>query len=721
MAKKQTKDKGPKGKKARAKAKLDRQWGEVDLGEQKKRTGKSRLLSQNKTERRNKDRETHIEQDRHEDSVEETIETAIDDRSDDEEQACSRLLRSIRQTKPDDSSDAESESEADELVMEIDDKEIAQNSRSAALLQIDLYSDRFAHDPLAENETERNKQLEDIQLPQTTFSVSKSITLQASNSLASKLELSSDTDFQIQCKGRTKALIQSSVRKVLQDQVKRFTSQENVIFPFAASYSDMLVTTPNQSQDHTVYALHVLNHVLTSRGRIQRHNRRLQTIDVEGPDGADQAAWQLDQGYTRPTVLVLLPTRGCCYSFVKQLQTLLGDAAENERFETEFGPPSTEGIDATDPTEQHRRKAMNKKGKEWLELFGDDVNDDDDFKLGVSLQENKQKKRNDEDNSWNLKVFSDFYKSDIIVASPLGLKMNANNKEDDERGFLFLSSIEICLVLRSDVLLMQNWDHVNDLLPELNQQPQDTTDIDFSRVRKYLLDGQAAHWRQLIVASSFLDPAIASTFKRHAKSIAGITRVRHKVDSDASSIANVILPTQQVFQRVSTSSFVKQSEDRLKYFTDKVLAPILRSQQKHTLVFIPSYFDFVQVRNRLLKDEASFVMVSEYSRHTETSRARARFLQGRKPIMLYTGRAHFFFRHLIKGARHVIFLGLPEYPEFYPQLVNLLNEGLDADNDGSSSALALFTKFDKFALERIVGSENSSNMLHGEKSTFLFS
>jgi U3 small nucleolar RNA-associated protein 25 len=113
--------------------------------------------------------------------------------------------------------------------------------------------------------------------------------------------------------------------------------------------------------------------------------------------------------------------------------------------------------------------------------------------------------------------------------------------------------------------------------------------------------------------------------------------------------------------------------------------------------------------------------VTEYSRHTETSRARARFLQGRKPIMLYTGRAHFFFRHFIKGARHVIFLGLPDVPEFYSQLVNQLNDGLDKDEDTTTSSLALFTKYDAFALERIVGKDNCNSMLSGEKSTFLFS
>ena len=53
-AKKSAKKKGPKGKKARAKAKLDRQWGEVvdekQLEESRVRRGKSRLLREDKAE-----------------------------------------------------------------------------------------------------------------------------------------------------------------------------------------------------------------------------------------------------------------------------------------------------------------------------------------------------------------------------------------------------------------------------------------------------------------------------------------------------------------------------------------------------------------------------------------------------------------------------------------------------------------------------------------------
>ena len=100
--------------------------------------------------------------------------------------------------------------------------------------------------------------------------------------------------------------------------------------------------------------------------------------------------------------------------------------------------------------------------------------------------------------------------------------------------------------------------------------------------------------------------------------------------------------------------------------------------------------------------------------------------------MLYTGRAHFFMRHHIKGAKHLIMFGLPEHAEFYPELLNMLSwrPSLTNSNDDEkvgldiatpASCLNIFTKYDAHSLERIVGTKHSDRMLKGEKSTYLFS
>jgi len=403
---------------------------------------------------------------------------------------------------------------------------------------------------------------------------------------------------------------------------------------------------------------------------------------------------------------------------------LLGDPSRvdnMDRFEQEYGPPEIDDDD-DEKKRQRRKTVMEAKGPEWQELFGEDTNDDDDFKIGISMIPKTASKG---DGGVSVKLYSDFYRSDIIIASPLGLKMALDSEEEESQDVDFLSSIEICLVAHSSVLLMQNWDHVNGVLDCLNQQPKKNNDTDFGRVRNYLLVGQAKHWRQLIVSSSLSDPHVVSTFKRHATSFAGRLKLRRRTPVEDASLGNVLVRVKQVFQRIPCSSFANQGSDRLRFFEQRILPQIRK--QKHTMIFIPSYFDFVSVRNLLLKKEIDFVSVTEYARVSEVTRGRARFLQGIKPLMLYTGRAHFFQRHVIKGVRHLVLYGLPEHAEFYSGLVNDLNAGLkqeehddDLDMAAPLSCLSVFTKYDALALERIVGNEHCSHMIKGEKSTYMF-
>jgi len=561
-------------------------------------------------------------------------------------------------------------------------------------------------------------------------------------------------------------------RKTLVGRQKIFTPYQTTVYTALARYSDVLLTNKNRInriEINNLLSLHVVNHVLTSRTRVQRHNRRIKELSNKSNDnddkdeGEENSDKHRDQGYTRPKVLILLPTKGVCWDFVQCMISLLGDSAsvDNvERFNVEYGPLDSDNNsdEEEDVNKERRRKAVLKqKGHEWNELFGDTINSDDDFKIGMSLtprvvkqngKKKKSKKVNGEATSKegegssssgvNVKLFADFYHCDIILASPIGLKMATTNDEDDgnnddddedQADTDFLSSIDICLVARSDVLLMQNWDHVNTILDStLNNQPKKIDGIDFSRVRNYFLEGQAKYWRQLIVVSSFSDPYILSTFRRHANNVEGSMKIRSKVSNDDASICEVMVRTKQVFQRVTCTSVADSGSNRLRYFSEHVLPKLTRLNQKHTLIYIPSYFDFIAVRNLLLKREVNFVSVTEYARVSEVSRGRARFLQGRKSIMLYTGRAHFFLRHKIKGARHVIFFGLPEYADFYPNVVNMLSNDVadEEDEDGDitrmpMSCLSLFTKFDAHQLQRVVGTSHTENMIKGEKSSYMFS
>jgi U3 small nucleolar RNA-associated protein 25 len=527
---------------------------------------------------------------------------------------------------------------------------------------------------------------------------------------------------------------------------------QSAIYPSLANYQDIFISmysNNNREAVDNLLCLHVVNHILASNQIIQLNNKRIQDQEGENNEDSDdndesREEWR-DQGYTRPKVLVLLPTRGMAASFIEQMIQLLGDDDNNntfyenlERFQEEYGTVkpdpdlnSNQVMESVDEANRRRKAVLNAKGKDWLELFGDESNSDDDFKIGISFSSSKpnnKQQRNGKKNSNSkkkglcVKFFSEFYHCDLILASPLGLKMSQDG-EEEESDFDFLSSVEVVLVHHSDVIYMQNWDHMNFLLDNINQQPKKSSGIDFSRVRKYLLDGEAANRRQLIFVSRFNDPHIQAAFNRKGTSIAGKLKVRKRYPDDQASICNVLTNVRQIFQRVPCDSFLTQGDCRLKYFREHILPQIIRTKQSHTLIFIPSYFEFVSLRNLLLKLEISFVSVTEYARGSEVSRGRARFLQGRKPIMLYTGRAHFFLRHHIKGAKHLIMFGLPEYADFYPGLLNMLADQPNLNDDALDSpmsSLGLFTSYDALSLERIVGSKRCERMLSGEKNMFLF-
>ena len=99
------------------------------------------------------------------------------------------------------------------------------------------------------------------------------------------------------------------------------------------------------------------------------------------------------------------------------------------------------------------------------------------------------------------------------------------------------------------------------------------------------------------------------------------------------------------------------------------------------------------------------------------SRSRSRFFRGQKPILLYTGRAHFFYRYKLRGARHLVFYGLPDHDHFYTEILGFLAEA--TLNGDATSSTSLFTRYDQFALERITGAPLARRMLSGGKGAFL--
>ncbi|RYH26685.1 hypothetical protein EON65_14265 [archaeon] len=367
-------------------------------------------------------------------------------------------------------------------------------------------------------------------------------------------------------------------------------------------------------------------------------------------EGVDAPGNNLDQGFTRPRLLILVPFRHVARKVVQSLLHILGEntsVTNKEKFESEYADPE-ESDEEGEGDGKGDKARKTRKPDDYYKIFAG--NNDDDFKMGIQVNPGHGKGSGATKGAY-VRLFSDFYISDIIIASPLGLKLVIDStmveppKGNGKVNADFLSSIEMCLVHQADVMYMQNWEHVHYILSLCNMLPTSShTETDYSRVRPYFLEKQGGKHKQLICTTLFNHAEIFSTFRMFAQSVAGQVVVKKDWEKTA-VLSRIAVPVKQVYQVLpvpNVPDLIRYEEDKFTYFTQEILLPILRKQEKRILIAIPSYLDYVRVRNFLMQQEARAVYVCEYSRESEISRGRAWFYHGVKDIMVYSGRMHFF-------------------------------------------------------------------------------
>jgi U3 small nucleolar RNA-associated protein 25 len=382
-------------------------------------------------------------------------------------------------------------------------------------------------------------------------------------------------------------------------------------------------------------------------------------------------------------------------------------------------------VSICEPDQQENRKRFEDGYIDKQARFSDDKpddfkdlfsgSDDDMFRLGMKFTRK------------TIKYFSQFYNSDIIFASPLGLRMAIGSEEEKKLDFDFLSSIELVIVDQADALLMQNWEHVEFIFEHLNIQPKDAHGCDFSRVRSWYLDDQAKYFRQTAIFSAFNTPELAELLRAHCHNWAGKARLQQEA---AGTIQYLPVKARQTFSRFEAASIAADPDARFAYFTRAIVPLLTRHKARDaagTLIFIPSYLDFVRVRNYFANNSAvehvSFGTISEYADVPEASRARSHFANGRHKVLLYTERAHHFRRYQIKGVRRVVLYGLPDNPLFYQEIAGgYLQKSEQAllVEHGQGAVRVMFSKYDVMKLERIVGTARVGKMIHDQGDTFDF-
>lgn len=460
-----------------------------------------------------------------------------------------------------------------------------------------------------------------------------------------------------------------------------------------------------------VVLLHALNHIARTADKIKKNN------EVASRSSGDTEKSPRDQGFTRPKVLLLTPFRNMAFQIVSRLlsfalkETRTDSIQRKERFRDEFGDDEDEALVAMS---DRMKNAWAKKPAEHRAIFHGNI--DDHFRLGIKLTRGAAR------------LFSDFYDSDILVCSPLALATKLEEAPADGAphgdNIDYLSSIEIVVVDRADVILMQNWKHLQTVMESLNQIPSDQRNIDIMRLREWYLTGHAQHYRQTIMLSSFISPEMSSIIGRTCSNHAGAVRLSPIYKGVLGSVIHA--GVRLIFERIPLRHNADPStvlDARFEHFKS-VLWPRIRESAKGggQLIYIPSYFDYVRVRNFLRSEQASFVGLCEYTDRKDMSRARTYFADGRRRVLLYTERAQFYNRHRIRGIKDILFYQLPEHPQFYLELANWIEDSGTASNTkgssftlGMATATAAFTKFDVLRLERIVGTERAALMLRKSK------
>ncbi|KAM9842210.1 LOW QUALITY PROTEIN: U3 small nucleolar RNA-associated protein 25 homolog [Aulostomus maculatus] len=449
-------------------------------------------------------------------------------------------------------------------------------------------------------------------------------------------------------------------------------------------------------QVRSAYCLHVLNHVLKANSWVLAHNAQLRERKSQAEADTEPQDEPRDQGLTRPKVLILVPFRGGALHIVQRLISLLETkgkkvgVSNKKRFKDEFG----ENPDDKPPNLQ--------RPEDYHAIFSGNV--DDHFRIGVSIIRS------------SIRLYSPFYSSDIIIASPLGLRTVLGADGEKKRDFDFLSSIEMLVVDQTDVFLMQNWEHVLHVMKHMNLQPLDSHGVDFSRVRMWNLNNWAKHYRQTLLFSSIQDPQINNIFTKHCANYRG--QISTKNIPKTGSICQVLVQLPHVFQMFSSDSFMDH-DARFQFFIDKVLPQYRDSVMSHTLIYIPSYFDYIRLRNHMKKEDMNFASLCEYSSKSEVSRNRHFFLKGDKQFLLFTERFHFYKRYTVKGIQNLIFYGLPSYPHFYSEVCNMLAAGGQGE-EASWTCTALYSRYDAHKLAAITGAQRAGQMLHSNKTVHLF-
>lgn len=360
-----------------------------------------------------------------------------------------------------------------------------------------------------------------------------------------------------------------------------------------------------------------------------------------------------DQGFTPASVLILVPTLGKAKDVIDFFVSI--HCKGNSKKMTKFSR------------------------KKYSEVFNEDFDPSADaVKFGIVFDDR------------NLNIFSSFKKSDLILATPMSLRQGLEKGEGFDKGIL--CSVQICAILGCQELIMQNWDHLEVIFDNMNKIPdRDSVNNDLNRIRDEFLDGNSAKYRQLVIESEFITPQIMNLFNKNPN-FRGKGRTVQRFSPPA-------LKTTQKFKKFNVSLTSEISQKRFEYFS-KIWPSCKEEFKPNSILFISCYFEFIRVKNWLEENDPGVLCLSEYTSKPDRQRALALWKKGTNQVICVTERLLHFRPIRIEKVGNVLFYEIPNFCERYFEIV-----------ENAEESLAIYCKFDGFALQRVVGDAQAQKMI----------
>ena len=197
----------------------------------------------------------------------------------------------------------------------------------------------------------------------------------------------------------------------------------------------------------------------------------------------------------------------------------------------------------------------------------------DFFRIGISYNFETNK----------LKLYTSFEESDIIIASPLGLKFISKNDENPDevenlkqkQSYDFLSSIEILLIDNMNLFLYQNMSHLEEILFHLNIFPKKSSSlVNVHRIKDIVKDNNGKYIRQNIIVSDYKNLEIECLIKTFCLNYRGRYQMHQKHENlfISQDYSPFNLKMEFKFLKIDVKADAKTlAEFKFNYFTKNVI------------------------------------------------------------------------------------------------------------------------------------------------------